>query len=260
MNQGIEDEDRIASAILRDLPEVLGLARPHATRAPFEWLDPAYGDDVYSPPVERLVNAWRAAEESIQVKTCNGLLLAIDRAATTWLGAERTLALLDWAYEITPESIPASRWIAMLFHRNPVDAAETAYWVRQIVERFSRWQLNLHALLPLADGIPDYEWGRLVVSTYERDRVDVAIWLLELLRPRHEKSLAVWNAVVKTWKSKLPDLPEGYEDWYVDIVDPLSEAANHPEFVLEAYEDTSSSRRHALACYVGDAEDWPLAA
>ena len=136
MSQDLNEEG-IASAILRDLPIALGLARPDVTAGPFDWLGTSFGDDVYSPPTDRLVNAWRAANVSLQRKTRSALILAIDRAATTWLGAERTLAMLDWAHEIAPEDIPASRWVSLLFHRNPADRAETAYWVRQLVQRIA---------------------------------------------------------------------------------------------------------------------------
>lgn len=259
MNQYLEDEEQLASVILRDVPVALGLARPHATRAAFDWLGRAFSEDVYSPPIDRMVNAWRLAEPHIQAKTRDALMLAIDRAATTWLGAERTLALLDWAHEIAPEGVPASRWITLLFHRNRADRAETAYWVRQIVERLNRWAFNPRALLIQAEGISDHQWVRLVLSTSERDRVDVARWLLELLNSRQDKCRAVWDAVIKTWKAKLPDMPEGYGDWYADIVDPLNEAANHPSFALEVYQDTNASRQRALVIYAGEADDWPLA-
>ena len=254
------DQEAIASAILRDLLIALGLARPDATVAPFEWLGEAFGDDVYSPTVDRLANAWRAANAPLQAKTRSALILAIDRAATSWLGAERTLVMLDWAHEISPEDIPASRWIALLFHRSPMDQVETAYWVRQIVERLDRWQLNPYALLVTAEPIPEREWVRLVLSTSERDRVDVSGWLLRLLVSRPDLCRAIWDAVVKTWKEKLPDLPDGYDDWYADIIDPLTEAAHRPDFALEDYEHTGASRRRALANYVAGAEDWPLAA
>lgn len=259
MSQHPGNEEQIASMILRDVPVALGLARPNATRAAFDWLGRAFSEDVYSPPIDRMVNAWGLAEPDIQAKTRDALMLAIDRAATTWLGAERTLALLDWAHEIAPEGVPASRWIALLFHRSPHDEAETAYWVRQIVERLNRWQFNLHALFNQTEGISDRQWIQLVLSTSERDRVDVARWLLELLNSRQDKCRAVWDAVVKPWKTMLPDLPEGYCDWYADIIDPLAEAANHPSFALEVYEDASTSRRRALASYAGEANDWPLA-
>ena len=151
------DLEGFASAILRDLPISLGLARPDALSAPFAWLGPAFGDDVYSPTTDRLVTAWRAADPAVQLKTRQGLILAIDRAATTWLGAELTLALLDWAHDIAPEHIPASRWVALLFHRNPADGAETAFWVRHLVERLNRWQLNPYALVAMAETIPERE-------------------------------------------------------------------------------------------------------
>lgn len=254
------NEEGVASAILRDLPIALGLARPDVTAGPFDWLGTSFGDDVYSPAIDRLVNAWRAANVSLQRKTRSALILAIDRAATTWLGAERTLAMLDWAHEIAPEDIPASRWVSLLFHRNPADRAETAYWVRQLVERLDRWQLNPYGLLATAEAIPERDWIRLVLSTSERDRVDVAGWLLRLLVSRPDLCRAIWNAVVKTWKEKLPDLPEGYDDWYADIIDPLTEAASRPDFALEDYEHTGASRRRALVNYVLGAQDWPLAA
>jgi hypothetical protein len=259
LSHSLEPEG-IASAILRDLSIALGLARPDATSAPFDWLGQAFGDDVYSPTVDRLVNAWRAADAPLQAKTRSALILAIDRASTAWLGAERTLALLDWAHDIAPEDIPASRWIALLFHRNPADPAETAYWVRQIVERLDRWQLNRHALLASAEAIPPHEWVRLVLSTSERDRVDVAGWLLRLLRARPALCRAVWDAVVKNWKAKLPDLPDGYGDWHADIIDPLTEAAHRPDFALADYGGSGASRRRALRNYVADFKDWPSAA
>jgi hypothetical protein len=97
---------------------------------------------------------------------------------------------------------------------------------------------------------------RLVLSTSERDRVDVAIWLLELLRPRHNKCRALLNAVVEAWRPKLPDLPEGYQDWDADIIDPLYKAADHVEFAPAEYVDSRASRRGALQRFANP--DWPL--
>ena len=133
MNTGTEAEEGVASAILRDVPIMMHLALPEGDRLPFEWLEPAFGDDVFSPLVDRLVNAYRAASPTIQLQTREGLLRAVDRAATAWLGAERTLVLVDWAHAIAFESIPAQRWIALLFHRNPEDSAETAYWILSLI-------------------------------------------------------------------------------------------------------------------------------
>ena len=256
MSQNPAAWDRVASAILRDVPIAMGRARPDGERLPFDWLEPAFGDDVFSPLIDRLVNAYHLAEPDVQQLTREGLLLAIDRAATTWLGAERTLLLLDWVHEIAFESMPAPRWITLLFHRNLEDAAETAYWVREIVERLSRWGINAHALLQQAEAIPDLDWVRLVMSAGEQDRVDVAVWLLSLLRPRPAVCRSVWNAVVKPWKAKLPELPTGYGDWIDDIVDPLSMAAQCPGFALEDYGNTTAARRRGLAAYAGNDDNW----
>lgn len=247
----------LASRLLSDLSVALEHVLPDRANMPFDWLGAAYVRGLYSPLPVRLIDAFQAASPETQTKMRAALLAALDRAATAWLGSERTLVLLDWVQAVAFDAVPSSTWVSLLFHHNPTDAGETALWVRAIVERLGRWPLNRVALTEQALRVPAHAWASLVHRTDDVDRVDVAVWLLELVEPDEVRGQVIFDAVIKPWRD-LDTLPDGYDDFENDIVAPLEEAGRWRNSRKDSADGSSQQRRAKLKQGLRPMHrDWP---
>jgi hypothetical protein len=175
-------EDRLASRVLSDLTIALGRAYPEAGSAPFGWLEPVFGEDIRKPLVERLVAGCQALPAADRALLDAALINAMQRAATTWVGAAVALALLDWIHELAPGAVSARDYASLLFHRGERDAAERAYWLRELVRRFSAWKVNTTEIWRAASNRRREEWLEILGQVDDSGRLDVALWLVKVTR------------------------------------------------------------------------------
>lgn len=248
-----------ASLILHDLTVASGRAMSMDGRVPFDWLEPGYSNDIYLPAPQRLNAGLISLPAKERRLTARGVRAALSTAATQWLGAQLTLNLLDWARVSVPELLSPRLLVALVFHHNPHDQAESAFWIREIVRRYESWQLNVFGLAEAAKSVSAEQWMSVARRSADADRVDVTCWLIGLFKGDASLVSAVRESAFVDLRRKLPALPPGIVDWWDDVEQPVAKAAGIRGAV--SAEDASiklASKAFLQDFACGAGEDWPL--
>lgn len=238
----------LASDLLQDLAEELRLVLPRKRHVPFAWLEPAYAQAVYEPIPARLAIAYRSSSADAQADTRFAFSEALNRAAASWLGAERVLALVDWIHDAGAKDCIDSRlWLSLLFVQSP-DSGDTAHWISGLIRRYVDWPLNIEAHRFAASQISDQKWIELVANTKESHKIEVTTWLMQLLNHNGDLCRKLFGECMRSVRERWSANDPRYADSQ-DELNELAKAAKLPTAHAEFDRDSATARRNALNEY-----------
>lgn len=220
----ISTPENLAINILRDLKIATGRFPTTDGYPPFEWLEPGYSKEIQIPHAIRLANGF-ACLHSVEAKfTEDALLVALNKAATSWIGAVVTLELLDWIHISAPHLFNPNDYIELLFHENPENLDETHFWISELINRYDAWAIKTESLQKHAANRSTDKWLSLIYKVSDIDRVAITLWVLRLLSHNKQITKQIFTDVIEEWTTNSP-IPKGICDFEEEVVIPLREAA-----------------------------------